>query len=116
MPEATNTQMQTFADTRLRVFAEQIRAAYLAAKDHKAAIDDVYARAIGSSLWSDARADGPPHLLAAGGSANPDDVENFNAFVTAFILLVESASNVNVAGQSATWAVLLRACRNPPVG
>ena len=107
MPEATNTQMQTYADTRVRTFAEAARALYLAAKDHKAAIDDEYARASGTNAWADARTDGPPHLLQAGNGANPDDFLNFNALLTAFITFVETT-------EAASWAVLQRACVRAP--
>ncbi len=107
MAEATNAQMQTYADTRLRVFAEAARAIYLAAKDHKAAIDDVYARASGSNRWNDARSPlDPPHLLQAGNSASPDDFLNFNGFITDLITFFETTD-------AAAWAVLLRACVRP---
>ena len=108
MPQATDQQMQAYADQRVRPFAEQARALYLAAKDHKAAIDDEYARAAGANAWADARTDGPPHLLVAGGGANPDDFLNFNAYLTAFISFIETGTSVT--GQSAAWAVLQRAC------
>lgn len=106
MAQANDVQMQHYADERIRPFAEQARALYLAAKDHKLAIDDVYDRAANGSLWSDARTDGPPHLLQAGGSVSPDDMLNFNAFVSAFITFIETT-------QSAAWAVLQRACKEP---
>jgi len=118
VPEANDQQMQTYADTRIRVFAEQARAAYLAAKDHKAAIDDEYARATGVSRWNDARADGPPHLLQAGNSANPDDLTNFNAFVTAFTTIIDGTATgsdaANAAAMRSAWAVLMRACVRAP--
>lgn len=98
---ATDVQMQTYCDQRVRVFAEAARSLYLAAKDHKAAIDDVYARATSTSAWADNRTDGPPHLLQSGNSANPDDVLNFNTFITNFIAFVEA---------DASWTVLERAC------
>jgi hypothetical protein len=98
---ATDAQMQAFADQRIRPFAEAARSLYLAAKDHKAAIDDVYARATSASGWADNRTDGPPHLLQSGNSANPDDVLNFNTFVTNLIAFVEG---------EASWTTLERAC------
>lgn len=111
MPNATNQQMQTYADERIRPFAESARLLLAQARDHKAAIDDEYARATSVQAWADARADGPPHLLQAGNAANPDDVLNFNAFVTAFLAFFDGSANV--AGQSASWAVLQRACVRP---
>jgi hypothetical protein len=104
MAIANDQQMQTFCDTRIRVFAEQIRAAYIAAQDHKAAIDDEYARATSSAAWADNRTD-PPHLLQSGNGANPDDMLNFNAFLTNFIAYM--------AGESA-WPVLEKACVRSP--
>lgn len=106
MPEATDLQMQTYADQRVRVRAEQFRALYLACKDDKAAIDDEYSRANGTNRWNDARTDGPPHLLQAGNSANPDDVLNYNALISAFVTWVEST-------EAAAWAVHQRACVRP---
>lgn len=109
MAEATNAQMQQFCDARLRVFAESARALLIAATDHKAALDDEYARASGTSAWADARTDGPPHLLQAGNSANPDDVLNFNAFLTK----LQTFFGTTAASE---WAVLQRACVRPAGG
>lgn len=106
MPNATDQQMQHFADERIRPFAEAARLLLAQARDHKAAIDDAYARASGGAAWADGRTDGPPHLLQAGGGANPDDVLNFNAFVSALIAFFDST-------QAASWAVLQRACVRP---
>ncbi len=107
MADATNAQMQSFADARIRPFAEAARALLLSANDHKAALDDVYARASGTSAWTDARTDGPPHLLAAGNSASPDDVLNFNAFLTKLQTFFTSTA-------ASEWGVLARACVRPP--
>lgn len=103
MAEATNAQMQAYCDQRIRPFAEQARALYLAAKDHKAAIDDVYARSAGSNVWNDARTDAP-HLLAAGGSSSPNDPLTFNSFISAFISFIEGNGD---------WATFQRACVRP---
>lgn len=115
MPEATDQQMQVFADERLRRFAEQARALRLNAQDHKNAIDDIYARGVSANRWEDARTDGPPHLLQSGDAANPDDMLNFNTAIT----LIEkffagTFENVNEAnGFAAAWAVLQDACVRP---
>lgn len=101
MAEATNEQMQKYCDERIRVRAEQIQILLNSIKADKAAIDDEYARAAGTNAWADARTDGPPHLLQAGNSANPDDVLNYNAFISAFITFVETT-------QVSSWAVLQR--------
>jgi hypothetical protein len=116
MPTATDQQMQTYTSDRVRVFAEAARALLIAARDHKAAIDDVYARANGGALWSDNRTDGPPHLLAAGSGANPDDVLNFNAAVSALIAIIDGTGNdaANAAALRGAWPVLMRACVRAP--
>lgn len=115
MAEATNAQMQQFANERVRVFAESARALRVAAADHKAAIDDIYARAIGSNRWEDARTDGPPHLLMSGDSANPDDMLVFNSFITLLEkFFAGTFADVGEANSAAAqWAVLQDACVRP---
>lgn len=118
MAEATDQQMQIYADQRIRPFAEAMRAVILGEDDDKLAIDDVYARASGTNPWSDNRTDGPPHLLQAGNGANPDDFLNFNAFISALSGIIEAADSTNDAANAAAlrsaWPVLRRACvRNP---
>jgi hypothetical protein len=112
MAEATDAQMQAFSDQRIRVRAEQVRALKSALADDKAAIDDCYARATGTSRWSDNRTDGPPHLLQSGNAANPDDLLNFNSFADLFAkFLAGGFSSLNEANSAAApWAVLNRAC------
>ncbi len=112
MPEATNDQVQRYCNERVRVRAEAIRAIRAALLDDLAAIDDVYARAAGTSRWNDARTDGPPHLLQCGNSANPDDVLNFNAFATLFLKFMDGtfASQGEANSAAADWTVLDRAC------
>lgn len=121
MPEATNQQMQAYADQRVRVFAEQFRAVYIGAIDHKSSIDDVYARAIGSNVWNDARTDGPPHLLKSGNSSSPDDMLVFNSFITALVNVIQGSgeNDATKAGYvndlRSNWAVLVDACVRPVV-
>jgi hypothetical protein len=103
MSEATDLQMQMFMDNRVRVRAEQLRAVLAAVRDDKAAIDDEYARAAGTNRWTDNRTDGPPHLLVAGNSADPDDLLNYNAFATALLEFFDTT-------QAGAWAILQRAC------
>lgn len=93
MPEATDVQMQSFCDQRIRPFAELWELLVVRAREHKAAIDDAYARAAGTNAWADARTDGPPHLMQAGNSANPDDVLAFNAFISAVIDLADNTAS-----------------------
>jgi hypothetical protein len=63
MAEATNQQVQQWADQRTRVRAEQIRALLLAMESDNSTIGDVYENLTTSPNWTDGRTDGPPHLL-----------------------------------------------------
>lgn len=81
---ASDLQMQTYADTRIRPRAEAFRLLLSQCVDDKANITDEYARATSNSAWADGRGDGPPHLLQSGNGTNPDDLLNYNAFITAF--------------------------------
>lgn len=112
MAEATNQQMQVYADTRLRPFAELLRAVKLAALDHQSAIDDIYARAVGTSRWDDGRLDGPPHLLKSGNSASPDDMLNFNSILYKLNQLFTGTfgSQAEANEFAAQWNVLVDAC------
>lgn len=98
MSIATNNQCQSYSDQRVRPRSEQIRALYLACKDDKASIDDVYnALTEQNPQWSDERPDSPPHLLA------PADVLAWNAFITAFIGLIEGS-------EAGDYATVLKGC------
>lgn len=115
MAEATNAQMQIYADQRVRPFAELLRKLFTEAADHKAAIDDIYARATGTNRWDDGRLDGPPHLLQSANSANPDDMLNFNALLTRIAQLKAGTfATVAEANECAGLiTVLVRACVRP---
>lgn len=108
---ATNQQVQRFVDERFRPFAERVRELYLLAKDHRAAIDDVYAAcAQQSPTWTDSRVDGPPHLLV------PQDVLSWNAFMANVIMAIEATADGNTLNQiSGNWATVLKACVRSPV-
>lgn len=118
MAEATNAQMQKFADERVRTLAEHFRAVLAEATDHRSAIDSVYERAAGTNRWDDARTDGPPKLLMSGGSASPDDMLNFNTFCAALLDIVNGVGTdaTNAANLRSTWAVLVDACVRPVSG
>lgn len=76
MPMATDTQMQAYADQRIRVRAEAFRALLNGFRDDKAAIDDVYDRAANGSAWADARGSTTnPDALVVSGSITASDVE-----------------------------------------
>ena len=108
MAEATDIQMQQYADERVRVRAEQLRLLYNQLKDDKAAIEDIYARAVGANPWDDARTDGPPTLL------NQQDMLTYNAIITNLIKCIEgTATSQEVADIAANWAVFQGACVRP---
>lgn len=115
MAAATNAQMQTFADGRIRVRAEQLRALINSFRDDKAVIDDVYARATSATAWADARTDGPPRLLQSGNSANPDDFLNYNALISALLSIIDGQGTDanNAATIRANWPVLDHASVKP---
>lgn len=112
---ASDSQMQAYCDQRIRPRAEQFRAAINAIRDDKASIDDEYARAISNVGWADDRTDGPPHLLQSGNSANPDDMTNYNAFITAMIDIIDGTGSdaSNAAAVRSAWTVFQRACVRP---
>ncbi len=114
MAEATNAQMQAYADGRLRVRAEAFRGLRAACLDDKSAIDDIYARAAGTNRWNDTRTD-PPHILQAGNSASPDDMLNYNALVSLFEKFCAGTfSDLGEANSAAgSLATLERACVRP---
>lgn len=83
MAEATNIQMQMFADNYVRPGAESVRDVLARLKASKASIGDIYERANGANPWSDARSDGPPHLL------NSASMLQWNSFITDVIAAIE---------------------------
>lgn len=115
MPAATDDQMRVYADTRVRIRAEQFRNLRIACTDDRGAIDDIYARAISNDRWNDERTDGPPHLLQSGDSANPDDMLNYNTFAALFEKFMAGtfASVEEANSAAANWAVLQDACVQP---
>jgi hypothetical protein len=106
---ATNQQVQTFVDQRMRPRAEQFRALYLAAKDDLAEIGDVYANVNDAgSTFSDGRTDGPPHLVSR------TDVLAYNTFLTLFVAFIEGTlSSGNMNSGHDQWPVLQQACVRP---
>lgn len=112
MAAATDIQMQVYSDTRVRPRAEQFRNLRIACADDRAAIDDVYARAVSNSRWTDNRTDGPPHLLQSGNSASPDDMLVYNTFASLFEkFMTGTFATVEEANSAkAQWDVLQDAC------
>lgn len=102
---ASDKQVQSFVDQRMRSFAEHVRALVLEAQDLRASSDSVYAACSAQSpTWSDARTDGPPNLLT------PADVLAINTFAYD---LVEGANRID---KNAQYPVILKACVRPVLG
>ena len=99
---ATNAQVQSFVNERMRPHCELIRNLYLSLKDDQAVIDDVYANVSDNPTWTDTRSDAPPHLIT------PNNVLAYNAFMVDFIAFIESgdgAGNYPVVVDSCVRAV-----------
>lgn len=108
MPMATDTQMQAYADQRVRPTAQTWRNLVASLRDHKAAIDSVYERAVSADAWNDNRGDGPPKLLVN------QDMLNFNSFITLLLKLIDTGLTAQeVTDFRAQLAPLLTACVNP---
>jgi hypothetical protein len=105
---ATDQQVQNFVDTRFRPRAEAIRALYLACKDDKGAIDDVYLALTDTPTWIDSRSDAPPHLLA------PSDALAINTFITGFISLVEGGLQADRDNAAAQYPKVVQSCVRAP--
>lgn len=115
MARATDRQVQTYSDQRIRPHAELLRKLRILMQDDKASIDDVYEQVSGANAiaptWADNREDGPPQLLT------PNDVLAYNAFISNLLDIlagtaVDKAAAVDaVAGNLQT---VLAACVRPP--
>jgi|SRR3990167_2432201 len=106
---ATNAQVQAYADLRVRRRAEDIRNLYIAIKDDKAVIDDVYANLIDNPTWTDQRGDNPPHLLT------PNDVLAYNTFMDMFIAFIEGTlTDQNKNSGAAQYPVIKGTCVRAP--
>jgi hypothetical protein len=115
MAVATDAQMQAYCDQRLRPRMEQTRDLFFRAEDDASAIGEVFERASSGTIWNDARIDGPPTMLASGGAADPDFIEQYNIFLIRLDQLKTGTfNNVGEANQLATlYAVLVDACVRP---
>lgn len=82
MPEASDAQVQTYVDQRMRVRAEQIRNLKAAIEDDIATIDDVYAHCVGSATWTDTRQDVPSAMTCS-------DILSINTSYVAIINALE---------------------------
>lgn len=109
MAEATNLQVQTFCDVRIRPRAEQIRDLIALIREDQVLIPDVYNNANdGASTFADARTDGPPHLLTK------SDVLSFNAFTALFLQCIDGTAQTGDVGQlHANLPIVMQACVRP---
>ncbi len=107
MAAATDQQVQTYVNERLRVRAEQFRAINLAMTDDKIAITDVYdaCEPAVSATWDDERTDGPPRLLTA------QDVLVYNTILALWPKFRDgTATAQDVADFAANWPTFQTAC------
>ena len=84
MPQATDAQVQRYANERVRQRAEQIVRILNAVVDDRGAIDDIYDRLANGAPWSDDRTDGPPKLLSG------SDVLAYNTFIANLIAFIQN--------------------------
>ena len=102
---ATNQQVQTYVDTRLRPRAEQFRALVANCADDATAIGDVFDAVANNPTWTDSRQDGPPHLLI------PNDVLTYNAIINLFAKFIAGTATVSdVQNFAANWPIFQKAC------
>lgn len=105
---ATDAQMQTYTDQRLRPRSEQLRAVFASLGDDKAAIEDVFDRAANGAAWNDARTDGPPSL------ASSQDVLVYNSIVTLLPKVIAgTATLADITAISANWPAFQSMCVRP---
>jgi hypothetical protein len=106
MAVATNQQVQTYVDTRIRPRAEQFRALAQACAGDKIAIEDIYAHAVQPTpTWTDNRTDGPPHLLTV------QDALVYNSIISIFAKVIAgTATSQEITDFAANWPVFQRAC------
>ena len=108
--QANDQQMQTYANERIRVRAEQMRALLNSCRDDKAAIEDIYDRAVNGAAWADNRTDGPPELLTQ------QDHLTYNAIITNLTNIIDGSgeNQATLAGYvtelRGNWAAFQSAC------
>ncbi len=109
MAIASDKQVQSYSDQRVRPRAEQARSLIAAFRDDEAAIGDVYAAcAQQSPTWTDSRMDGPPVLLT------PQTILVFNSVAVLLLKCIDgTATAQDVANLSANWSVFQSACVRP---
>lgn len=106
MAIATDQQVQTYVNERLRIRAEQFRELVESCRDDKIAIEDVFEACNQQNpTWADNRNDGPPKLLT------PQDVLAYNTILFMFLALVDGTlTNENKGHFAGNWAGFQEAC------
>lgn len=95
MAQATDTQVQRYADERLRPRAEQLIRILNALTDDRGAIDAVYDRLVNGAAWTDARTDGPPALLSG------SHLLAYNTFAADLIAFIQAHNSWGVVRSAA---------------
>lgn len=112
MAIATDQQVQTFVDQRLRPRCEAFRNLIAAIQDDQNAIGDVYAAVTQATpTWTDNRTDGPPHLLT------PSDVAALNTIESVLLKInAGTATTTDVQNMFGQLPILEKACVRPVMG
>lgn len=118
MARATDQQVQTYANERIRPRAELVRRLQILLNDDKSSIGDVFAHVSGADsiapTWEDNRQDGPPTLLT------PNKVLEYNAFMQNLLDILAGTLQSDAAKAAAcnvvagNLASVLSACVRPP--
>lgn len=105
---ATDQQMQTYADGRMRKRAEGFRAIVDSARDDKASIEAVFDRAANGAAWNDARTDGPPKLLTQ------QSFLVYNSVITLFLKCIDGTATLqDLSDLHGNWPQFQELCVRP---
>lgn len=109
MATATNAQVQSYCDVRLRPRMEQSRGLIASLRDDVVAIPDVFANVNNAgSTFADSRTDGPPRLLTR------QDVLSYNSFAVLLLKCIDgTATLADIANLNANWLIVQNACVRP---
>lgn len=107
MAIATDLQVQTYVNERVRPRAEQIRALILAMRDDRAAFADIFEALTQSTpTWTDDRDTVPHRLLGT-------DVLAWNTFLFGVLACVDGGSASDMQQAAPQLPVVLSACVRP---
>ena len=96
MAEATDAQVQAWANDRTRRRAEAVRNLAAVLTDDNGGIGSVYERLTGSGNWTDDRTDGPPNLLTGA------DILAFNTLSVELAKILNGDSFADDAARAAS--------------